>query len=327
LNPQQPLYLDASTIRQLLTPDACRQVVADAMKALSSGQTIQKPREVMPLGDGRIFGLMPGALGPTGYFGAKLISVFDDPEQPGRQAHRGVVILFEGQGGHPVCIADAEEITLVRTAAASAVATDILARPDAHSLGIFGCGHQAAAHIDAIARIRPLDEVLVWGRNHERAQAFAAASAARTGLDVRAVADPRLAAGADIICTVTTSAEPVLLGEWVRPGAHVNAVGSSRPGKVEVDQPLVLASRYIADSRASALLEAAEFLDAKEAGVIGDDHIRAEIGEILLGTEPGRVSASDITFYKSVGHPVQDLASAAFAYQCATDKSPASSRR
>jgi len=221
--------------------------------------------------------------------------------------------------GEPLAIADAEDITAIRTAAASAVATHALARPDASRLALFGCGHEADTHVRAIACVRPLEEVLVWGRSVDKAKAFAARIRQETGLNIRAVAEGREAAqGADIICTVTSSATPVLLGEWVRPGTHVNAVGSSFAGPVEVDSALVTASRYVADSRRSVLAAGSEFLAAKQAGLIGDDHIVAEIGEVLLGRVPGRTSPEEITFYKSLGHVVQDLAATSYVHLQAT---------
>jgi ornithine cyclodeaminase len=180
---------------------------------------------------------------------------------------------------------------------------------------LFGCGAIAGAHIRAIAAVRPLREVLVWGRNAERAQRFAATQADVTGLLVRAVDDPRVAATAPIICTVTASPEPVVLGAWILPGAHINVVGSSYRGPVEVDAPLVQDSRYIADSRRSALAAASELLDACEAGLITPDHIAAEIGEVLLGRVPGRRTIEEITLYKSLGHIVQDLAALATVHQ------------
>jgi ornithine cyclodeaminase len=173
--------------------------------------------------------------------------------------------------------------------------------------------------VQAIARVRPLTEIIVWGREAGAAQAFAERAQAVTGIASRAVADGRLAArDADIICTVTGSPTPVLLGEWVMPGTHVNVVGSSHAGPVEVDDALVVKSRFIADSRRSVLAAGAEFLNAKAAGLIGDDHIVAEIGEILLGQVAGRTCADEITLYKSLGHVVQDLAAAGYVHRRAT---------
>ena len=302
---------EADEVRALLDYPGCIAAVRAAMAALSASGAEQPLRQIVALGEGRMFGLMPGTQSEADGFGAKVISVFPDPAHDGRAAHRGVVVLFDGDGA-VACIADAGAVTEIRTAAATAVATDALAREDARSLAIFGCGAQAASHIRALPLVRRFEDIAVWGRDSARAGEFAARIAAETGLPVRAEADPRAAAQADVVCTVTGSPTPVLLGDWIKPGTHVNAVGSSHPGPVEVDPVLVVKSRYVADSRRSALAAAAEFLDAKAAGLIGDEHIVAEIGEILNGTVTARNSPQDITLYKSLGHVVQDLAAVAY---------------
>lgn len=271
---------------------------------------------MIPMGEQRTFAVMPGALAEDDFFGAKLIAVFPTPGVQGRRAHRGVVVLFEPTLGHPVCVADAEQVTLIRTAAASAVATDALARGDAHRLAILGTGAQAAEHVRAISRVRDLSQVILWGRSFERAEALAAQLATETGLVVSAIRSAELAvAEADIVCTLTGSADPILFGRWVQAGTHVNVVGSSGPGPVEIDTDLVLRSRFVADSRASVLAQGAEFLVAKAAGLIDDDHVVAEIGEVLLGTRSGRGNDREITLYKSLGHAIQDLAAVSMLYR------------
>jgi len=208
-----------------------------------------------------------------------------------------------------VCVLHAGEITAIRTAAASAVATDALARRDASTMAIIGYGEQAHTHARAICKVRDLRYITVWGRSSIRAETFASRMSAELRIPVRAVSDAREAvAEADIVCTVTAAREPVVLGAWIRPGTHLNIVGSSVPGPVEVDSDLVVRSRYVVDSREGILRAGAEFLTAKEAGRIGDDHIVGEIGEVCAGTLVGRQSERDITIYKSIGHIVQDLA-------------------
>ncbi|HET8612406.1 MAG TPA: ornithine cyclodeaminase family protein [Sphingomonas sp.] len=305
---------DAAAVREGLGHAACIEAVADAMRALSAGETRQLLRTMIGLGEGRTFAQMPGALGDHDMFGAKLISVFGDPSRPGRRRHRGLVVLFEPEEGRPVCIADAEEITLIRTAAASAVATRALARADARVLLLMGAGGQARTHLAALPLVRSFERILIWGRDPAKAEALAAEHADH--LPTEAIADARAGAeAADVICTLTGAPTPILLGDWVRPGTHLNIVGSSAPGPIEIDAPLVARSRYIADSRASALAAAAEFLVAREVGAVTDAHIVGEIGEVLLGRIPGRTSADDITLYKSLGHAVQDLAAAAHLYR------------
>ena len=304
---------DSEAVRAGLTYPDCIRVVRDAMQALSAGTTRQLLRTMLSLGPGRTFAQMPGALGEQDLFGTKTISVFADPQSPGKRRHRGLVILFEPVEGRPVAIADAEEITHIRTAAATAVATDALARTDAATLLIVGTGGQAHTHLHALPLVRRFDRILIWGRTPARVDALIAAFPA---LPCERADDLEAATRtADVICTLTAAAEPVILGDWVQPGTHINLVGSSGPGPVEVDSALVMKSRYIADSTASARDAAAEFLVARDAGLVTDDHIVAEIGEVLLGRVPGRTHAADITLYKSLGHAVQDLAAAAHLYR------------
>jgi len=302
-------------VRRLLDYDGCIGAVREAMAAFTAEGAAQPLRSIVELAPGKLFGLMPGHLSAARGFGAKLLSVFADPARPGRSAHRGVVVLFDPESGEPACIADAGAVTEIRTAAASAVATERLARPDSRTLAIFGAGVQASSHARALARVRELRHILIWARSPARAAPVAESLEREVGIPVRVVADPREAAdGADIICTVTGSPTPILLGQWVRPGTHVNVVGSSHAGPVEIDSALLLTSRYIVDSRRSALAAAAEFLLAREAGLIDERHIAAEIGEVLLGRVRGRTRPDEITVYKSLGHIVQDLAALAYLH-------------
>jgi ornithine cyclodeaminase len=307
-------FIDRDEVARRLTYDVCIPIVRDAMIAFSRGETKQLLRSVIPLSEGRLFGVMPGAMGAAGEnatFGAKLISVFHDNFAKGIQSHQGLVILFDPGTGAPVCVVDAGEITAIRTAAASAVATAALAREDARSMAILGYGEQAATHARAIGKVRDIKSIVVWGRSPERARAFAERMQAELAVPVSAAGSVEEAVGhADIVCTVTAAAEPILKGAWVRPGTHLNVVGSGFAGPAEVDHDLVVRSRFIADSREGVLSQGAEFLRAKRAGLIDDSHIVAEIGQVLAGEIEGRRSAEEITVYKSLGHVVQDLASA-----------------
>ncbi len=304
-------FIDRDEIARRLTYEKCIPIVRAAMIAFSRGETRQHLRSIIPLSEGRLFGIMPGAMASDGPFGAKLISVFAGNAAKGRQSHQGLVILFDPETGAPVCVVDAGEITAIRTAAASAVATDALARVDAGDLAILGTGEQAVSHIRAIATVRRLRSITIWGRRIEQAAALAAEMNGELGIPAVVAAHvPDAVSRADIICTVTSAAEPVLQGAWLRPGTHLNLVGSSHAGPVEVDNDLVVRSRFIADSREGVLAQGAEFLRAREAGLITDAHIVGEIGEVLAGTIPGRQSPDEITAYKSLGHVVQDLASA-----------------
>jgi len=306
-------HYDAEFIHRTLTYDAAIEAVREAMIALSDGRARQLLRSFIGL-ETKTFAIMPAALSSRGYYGAKLVSVFFGAD--GRRAHEGLVVLFDGDSNKPVCTGDASAITHIRTAAASAVATDALARRDATLMAVLGIGKQAESHIEAIARIRRLARILVWGRVPGAANHFAERMSRKTGLEVRGAGSAREAVdGADIICTVTSASEPILEGAWVKAGTHLNVVGSSGPGPVEIDEALVLKSRFIADHREHVLVHGAEFLRAKQTGAVSDEHIVGEIGEVLGGTKPGRVAAGDITLYKSLGHAVQDIAALAWLHR------------
>lgn len=312
------VVIGADEVRSRLTYDAAIPVVREAMIALSDGRVRQLLRSFIPVGEGKTFAIMPAAMSERGVFGAKLVSVFKRPD--GTKAHEGVVLLFDPDSGAPVCLADAGEVTAIRTAAASAVATDALARPEASVLALLGTGRQAAAHALAIAKVRDLRQIRVWGRTSERAQAFAAEVAAETGVETIALTLDAAVVGADIVCTVTAATDPILGAAQVARGTHINVVGSSGPAQAEIAGDLVAASRFIVDHREHVLAHGGEFLRAKAAGLVDDAHIAAEIGEVLSGARPGRTCAADITLYKSLGHAAQDLAAAAWLYRDLTGK-------
>lgn len=303
--------IEREEVASRLTWDVCIPIIRQAMIAFSRGETRQLLRSIIPLAQGHMFGVMPGALGESAAFGAKLVSVYPENFAAGRQSHQGLVVLFEPDTGAPVCVVHAGEITAIRTAAASAVATDALARPGACRLAILGYGEQAAAHARAMLKVRNIQSVRVWGRHPERADSFCRRMGDELRIPFTSAIDVEDAVrDADIICTVTGAREPILHGAWVQPGAHVNLVGSSMAGPVEADTDLVARSRFVADSREGVLRQGAEFIRAKAEGVIDDGHIIAEIGQILVGDAAGRQRDTDITVYKSLGHIVQDLACA-----------------
>ncbi|HEY0314556.1 MAG TPA: ornithine cyclodeaminase family protein [Allosphingosinicella sp.] len=294
------LVISREEVATHLSYDACIPLMRRAMIALSTGGTKQLLRAIMDLEGGRAFGVMPGAMDET--FGAKLISVFPAADS-GAPSHQGVVALFDPATGAPAAILDASELTGIRTAAASAAATDALARDDSSYLAILGTGEQALRHIEAIRAVRPIDRVTIWGRAPDKAEALAAHVGGATAATAEAAV-----AEADIVCTVTASPEPILRGEWLRPGTHLNLVGSSRAGPVEVDTALVQRARLFADHEEGVRRQGAEFLKALEEGVIGEDHLLGEVGEVFAGTLRGRTSRDDVTAYKSLGSIVQDLA-------------------
>jgi ornithine cyclodeaminase len=312
-------FYDAARVEELLDYRGCIDVMRRAMIALSSGERPQPLRQIFTVGENQMFGTMPGELAALSTFGAKLVSVFGDPQRPGRSRHQGVVVAYDGVTGAVSCIADAEPVTQIRTACATAAATDALARADAEVLAIFGTGIQAESHLRAVPLVRQFREILLWGRSPEGARLFAEQMSRQLDLPIVAVSDAReAAAAADVICTVTSSAEPVLLGDWVKPGTHVNLVGSSYLGPVEVDTALVAKARYVADYRPGVLAQSAELAVARDSGAVDDSHVIGEIGEVFAGRLRARENDEQITIYKSLGHVVQDLAAAAYLHERAT---------
>jgi len=312
-------FYDAAEVEELLDYPGCIDAMRRAMAALSSGERPQPLRQIFTVGRNEMFGTMPGELAALSTFGAKLVSVFGDPARPGRTRHQGIVVAYDGQTGAVTCIADAEPITKIRTACATAAATDVLARADAEVLAIFGTGLQAESHLRAMPLVRPFREIRLWGQSPEKARELAARMSDEIGRAITCVADGREAAeGSDVICTVTSSADPILLGEWVGPGTHVNLVGSSFLGPVEVDSALVAKSRYVADYRPGVLAQAAELAVARDAGIVDDTHVIGEIGDVFAGRLRARENDSQVTIYKSLGHVVQDLAATAYLHERAS---------
>jgi ornithine cyclodeaminase len=249
-------------------------------------------------------------------FGAKVLSVYPGNFALGIQSHQGFVALFDPTHGAPVAILHAGEITAIRTAAASAAATDALARQDAHRLAILGYGEQAHTHARAMALVRPLRGIVLWGRSPERVAVLARSLERELSLPVRLAGSVREAvAEADIVCAVSAAPDPILEGAWVAPGAHVNLVGSSTAATREADDALVARGRLFADHREGVLRQGGEVIHAIAAGLVGEDHVLGEIGEVMAGSLDGRRADDDITIYKSLGAIVQDLFSGWYVYQ------------
>lgn len=307
-------FIDAAEVRRDLPHDICITLMRRAMIALAEGRSRQLLRGIIDLGEGDLFGVMPGALDGAG-FGAKIVSVFPAAATYGK-SHQGVIILFDRASGAPVCVIDAGEVTAIRTAAASAAATDALARPDARRLAILGTGEQAWHHVAAIRHVRALDEVRIRGRAADKAEALARRVADDFGIAATVVGSVTEAAkGADIICTLTGAADPILFDADVVDGTHINAVGSSRTGPSEIDEALVARARFVPDHREGVLAQGAEYHRARDAGLVGEAHVLPDIGHVFAGTVAGRTAASDVTIYKSLGSIVQDLACAAHLWR------------
>jgi len=318
------LVIGHADVRRLLPIADCIEAMAGALTALARGEALQPLRAALRLPSGAgLLGVTPGYLGPIDAPGIKVITVFPGNHGTELDAHQGAVLLFEGERGRLVAVMDATEVTAIRTAAVSAVATRALARDDAGDLALLGSGTQARTHLAAMAAVRRLRRVRVWSRDPARAAAFAARAAAEgaCACEVAAVASAREAvAGADLVCTTTSARTPVLEGAWLSAGAHVNAVGACVPSARELDGEAVARARLFVDRRESALAEAGDLLLARGEGAIGDDHIAAELGEVLVGSSAGRRAADEITLFKSLGIGVEDIAAAHLVHQRAREQ-------
>jgi ornithine cyclodeaminase len=310
------LVISGADVRRLLPMKDCIPLIESVMREVSRGGA-QLPLRIgcIPPGTQNVMAVMPGYLDEPPSMGAKVIAVYPENAKRGLSSHMGVVVLFDPREGVPVAILDAAAITGLRTAAASAVATDALAREEEDcDLAIIGTGEQAAAHLLAMSLVRPLRSVRVWGRSVDKAREFAARETANTKIPIEVCAEIRNAVvGANLVCTTTGSREPIIQNAWVADGAHMNLVGASSAAAREVDDELVIRSTFFCDFRASALAQAGELLGAM--GARAAQHLRGEIGQVLNGKIPGRTHSSEVTVYKSLGIAAQDLAAAHEIYQ------------
>jgi ornithine cyclodeaminase/alanine dehydrogenase-like protein (mu-crystallin family) len=291
------LILDEVAVRKFLHMPALIPAMERALRALSAGEVVQPMRVMMPVAEhGGFLGSMPAYAG--GQLGAKLVTFF--PDNQGVPTHHALVLLFRPATGEPLVVMDGRLITEMRTGAVSAVATRSLARPDASVLAILGSGVQARSHLEALRLVRPFREIRVWSPRN------AAAFAERFGVRLARSAEDAVR-GADVVVVATTSRTPVLSGEWLSPGVHVNAVGAPRPGWRELDDNVLRQAKLYVESREAASRESGDVIAA------GD--IFAELGEVIGGARPGRQSAEEITLFKSVGVAVEDIASAELVYR------------
>lgn len=316
------LILTQPQIRALLSMRVCMDLVADALATLARGEAENPLRWVVKHATGSsLLGMMPGNLSSPAALGLKVVAVFPENHGTAYDCHQGVVILFDAQNGVPRAILDASEITAVRTAAASGVATRALAREDAGDLAILGSGVQARAHLEAMICARKVRRVRVFSTSRVNREAFAERESMRHGIYIEAVDSASAAVeGADLVCTTTSSREPVLEGKWLAPGAHVNAAGACTKTARELDTEAVVRARLFVDRRESALNEAGDFLIPRSEGALGDEHILGEIGEVLIGRCAGRGSNEEITLFESLGIAVEDLAAAHYLDRRAREK-------
>ena len=283
------LVIPEHDVRRLLPMDECIDAMEDVLRSLARGELHQPLRFVTrPPGADSLMGFMPAhRSGDGSMWSLKEIVIAPGNPARGLDTHQGAVLLHDGETGELRAILNASPITEIRTAAVSAVATRALARPGARRVAILGAGVQARSHAEAMRVVLGDVEIRSWSR--------------RDGGTAEAVLE-----GADVVCTCTSAHEPILRHEWLAPGAHVNAVGSSLPSVRELDTETMVASSLFVDRRESTVNESGDLLLAG----LGEDHIRAEVGEVLIGAHPGRTDTDELTIFKSLGLAVEDLAAA-----------------
>lgn len=315
------LVLGNQQVKELLPMTECIELMADALSALARGEVYQPLRTIIRPPQARgLLGLMPAyRAGEHGAFGLKAICVFPENPAKGKDAHQGAVMLFSRETGEMLALMNASEITAIRTAAVSAVATRLLAREDAQQLAIIGAGVQARTHLVALAAVRQIKRARVACRNIEHGEEFAREMQPNVSFPIEPVrTNEEAVRGADLIVTATSSLEPVINKDWISPGAHVNAIGTHSPNSREIDSATMSVARIFTDKRESVLNEAGDYLLAAKEGVVRSESILGEIGELLIGTNTGRTSATEITLFKSLGLAIEDVTSANYLYLKAT---------
>jgi ornithine cyclodeaminase len=317
-HPMNVLLLSHEEVAALLPMEECVPLMRTALVARARGQVHQPLRTIVrPPEAAGLMGLMPSyTSGAHAAFGLKAICVFPGNPARGMDAHQGAVLLFSAETGELLAVVNASAVTEVRTAAVSGVATQALAREDAGDLAVIGAGVQARSHVEAMSHVRRIRRCRVASRRVENARKLADELSAKYEFPIEAVETVEDALrGADLIVTATSAADSVVRREWVAAGAHINAVGSCTPNARELDAATVAASSLFVDSVESTVNESGDFLFAAREGLISQSHIRAELGEVLDGTKPGRASPDEVTLFKSLGLAVEDLAAAEYLYR------------
>jgi thiomorpholine-carboxylate dehydrogenase len=301
------LFLNEDRVRQHLRMTDLIPAMEKALIVFSAGKVTQPVRSVIKVDPpGGFLGLMP-ALTPEG-LGLKAVTFYPSNAERGIPTHMATIFLVEPQTGTPLAIMDGRLITEMRTAAVSAVATKLLAAPDARILGILGSGVQARSHLEALRLVRQFEEIRVWSPTREHAKQFA------EEIGGTAVSAEEAVRGADVVVTVTNSKTPVVKGSWLKPGCHVNAIGACRPDWRELDAE-AMANIVFVDSREAALKESGDL-------ILSGAKIYAELGEALAGKVPSH--GGETTIFKSLGMAVEDITAAILVYRAVTEESRSS---
>lgn len=313
--------INESQVREILTMADCIPLMREALQRLSAGTASMLLRSAMWLPDKRgLLGMMPAYDTEQQIMGIKVVSVFPGNYDTDYDSHQGGVLLFETGNGRPLAFVDGSAVTAVRTAAVSAVATDLLAGEEAGDLALLGSGTQARMHLEALQLVRRIRRIRVWSMPEEHARQFADAAEKEYGIRIEVMPTAREAVdGADIICTLTPAGDPILHSDWIADGVHINAVGSCTPAAREIDTELVVRSSMFVDHRESTFKEAGDFIIPRSEGAIDDSHILGEIGDVLSGTIEGRRRSGEITLFESLGLGIEDLAAVRFVYRRAQE--------
>ncbi len=308
------LLIEENKVRSILTPEKCIAAMRKALADLELGKCDMPQRLICKMPNTAAFGFMPAYVGD--YFGAKVIAAYAPNMGTEYPSHIGYVMLFESKHCTVKGLIEAGSVTEIRTGCVSAVATDLLARQDAHSLALIGAGAQARSHLAAIRLVRPVDEVRVFDLNRAAAERFKKEMEEKYALPIAVCESATQAVqDADISCTLTPAREPYLTRATVKPGAHVNAVGTFSPITREAASDLVAAARLYADHTPACRKESGEYLIPLAEGLIREDHILGSVGELLLGKAPGRQTDKDITLFDALGLAVEDIAAARLVYE------------
>ena len=309
---------DREYVQRHLTTAACIAIMEQALKEERSGACTQYLRTAINMPNTNILGLMPSYF-DRGYFGAKVISVYHTNAGTGYPSHQGEILLFAKEHGDVLAVIDAMSVTKIRTGCVSAVASRALANPASKVLSLLGCGAQGHSHLEALAQVFDLEEARCWDPCAPNAEALAGAAEGKGLRGVVCETAREAVADADIICTLTPAREPVLQGAWVKPGAHINAVGACAPACRELDSDLMAKARVFCDHQESILHESGDFLIPLQEGRYERSHLLGPVGDVLLGKRPGRTSREEITVFKAVGMAVEDIACAIWLYEQAAE--------
>jgi len=316
------LVLSEKDVQKLLNIEELIQALEQAHIQYSTGKAVMPVRLVVPLPQihGRITN-MPGYLTQDKALGMKVVTYFQNNPKQDLPAILATIMLFSADTGKMIAAMDGSFITAIRTACASAMATKGLANPNTPVAGILGAGVQARAHIQALCRVKKLQRIKIYSPLGISAERVRQELESEVGVDIEVASSAEdTVRGSDLVVTVTTAKEPVLELDWLKPGAHINAVGSHRPDLREIDGTTLACSKVVVDSREAIMAECGDILLAIKEKSITENSIHAEIGEVLAGTKPGRTSAAEITLYKSVGIAIQDVAAAHLIYHKALEK-------